>query len=526
MVAHSEGVSTSRTDGDMGTEVKTTAGVVRGRAGRGVHVWRGIRYAAPPVGPRRLRAPEPPERWEGVRDATEFGPVPPQERIGEFVGAGRHTPMDEDCLTLNVVAPSAPTDRPVMVWFYGGAFVLGAASAPTYRGYGLVRTGDVVYVSVNYRLGALGYLDFSSFATPERPLDGNLGLRDQLAALRWVQENIAAFGGDPDNVTIFGESAGAISVTTLMTMPAARGLFHRAIAESSAPGVAWSTERASGWARQYLRELAGIHGIPVPGTGREPLPAATAARLLDTASTDDLIAASRRMRHAADDTPGILLTAPTVDGDLLPEAPLDAFEAGRSHPVPLIIGTNDTEGRFFEIPGLRLDLLVSDERADALFAATQPELSEQVLAAYRGTPHRKDLGGDYMFWYPSVQVMEAHAASGNPVYAYRYDLAPRLLRWLGLRATHATELYSVFGMADSRVGKILTILGGRRALRAASARMQRAWTSFAHGGAPDGFWPRYTADSRLTRIVDVTDRVESDPRRERRLAWQGFRGYR
>lgn len=521
-------VDGSRTDQSSGTEAKTTAGILRGHAGRGVHAWRGIRYAAPPVGSRRLRAPEPPEPWEGVQDAVTFGPVPPQERVGEFLGAGRHTPMAEDCLTLNVVAPSAPaeTPRPVMVWFYGGAFVLGAASAPTYRGHDLVRGGDVVYVSVNYRLGGLGYLDFSSFSTPERAFDTNLGLRDQIAALRWVQDNIAAFGGDPDNVTIFGESAGAISVTTLMTVPAARGLFHRAIAESSAPGLAWSAERAGGWARQYLRALADVNGIPVPGVDREPLPAVTAARLLDAASTDDLLAASRRMRHAADDTPGVLLTAPTVDGDLLPEAPLDAFAAGRSHPVPLIIGTNDTEGRLFELPGLRLDLLVSDERADALFAATQPEVGEQVLAAYRGTSHRQDLGGDYMFWYPSVQVMEAHAASGNPVYAYRFDLAPRLLRLLGLRATHGTEIYPVFGLGDSRAGRVLTMLGGRRSLRALSARMQREWTSFAHDGAPAGFWPRYTGDTRLTRILDATDRVESDPRRDRRLAWRGFRGYR
>jgi para-nitrobenzyl esterase len=311
-----------------------------------------------------------------------------------------------------------------------------------------------------------------------------------------------------------------------MTVPAARGLFHRAIAESSAPGIAWSTERAGGWARQYVRALADVNGIPVPGTAREPLPAATATRLLEAASTEDLLAASDRMRSAADDTPGVLLTAPTVDGDLLPEAPLDAFAAGRSHPVPLIIGTNDTEGRLFELPGLKLDLLVSDERADAFFAATQPELGPQVLAAYRDMPHRKDLGGDYMFWYPSVQVMEAHSAAGNPVYAYRYDLAPRLLRLLGLRATHATELYPVFGMVDSRAGRILTILGGRKALRGLSERMQREWTSFAHHGAPAGFWPRYTTDTRLTRILDRTDRVESDPRRERRLAWTGFRGYR
>ncbi|WP_285587861.1 carboxylesterase/lipase family protein [Actinomycetospora sp. NBRC 106378] len=503
----------TRTD----VEVSTTTGALRGLARNGLVSWRGIPYAAPPVGPRRWRAPEPVAPWDGVRDATTFGPVPPQERTGEFLGAGKHTPMAEDCLTLNVVAPAAPADapRPVMVWFYGGAFVVGAASATTYRGHGLVARGDVVYVSVNYRIGALGYVDVSSYGTPERPIDSNLGLRDQIAALQWVRDNIAAFGGDPDDVTIFGESAGAISVTTLMTVPAARGLFHRAIAQSSAPGVAYSQERASGWGERYLRELEHV-------VGRTDDPVA----LLDGATTDQLLHAARRYRHAADDTPGVLLTAPVVDGDLLPEAPLDAFAAGRSAPVPLIIGTNDTEGRLFELPGLRLDLLVSDERVAAVFAATQPELRDQVLAAYRGTPYRKDLGGDYLFWYPSVQVMEGHSAAGHPVYAYRYDLAPRLLRLLGLRATHGTELYAVFGLARSRAGQVLTALGGARALRVVSRSLQRDWTTFARTGAPASHWPRYTAEDRLTRIVDAHDRIEADPRRGRRLAWAGYRGYR
>ena len=226
-------------------EAKTTGGVVRGITRGDLSSWRGIPYAAAPVGPRRFRAPGPVEPWEGVRDAAEFGAVPVQERVGEFVGAGRHTPMSEDSLTLNVVAPAdpSPAPRPVMVWLYGGAFVVGASSSPTYRGYDLVRGGDVVYVSVNYRLGALGWLDFAAYSTAEHPMDSNLGLRDQIAALEWVRDNIAAFGGDPDNVTLFGESAGAISVTTLLTVPSAAGLFHRAIAESSAPGLAYARER-------------------------------------------------------------------------------------------------------------------------------------------------------------------------------------------------------------------------------------------------------------------------------------------
>jgi para-nitrobenzyl esterase len=503
-----------------GPEVKTTGGLVRGITADGVHSWRGIPYAAPPVGPRRLRAPQPVEPWEGVRDGSRFGPVPIQERVGDFIGAGKHTPMDEDALTLNVSAPttigfdgpaplrSVSTDepRPVMVWFYGSAFVVGASSAPTYRGYDLVRRGDVVYVSVNYRLGALGYLDFSAYGTPERPVESNLGLRDQIAALEWVRDNIAAFGGDPDQVTIFGESAGAISVTTLMTVPSARGLFHRAIAESSAPGMVFGQERARDWAARYVTAL-GADDDPLAG--------------LTTATPHQLLGAARVLRDRIGDQPGTIPTAPVVDGDLLPEAPLDAFEAGRAAEVPLIIGTNDTEGRLFELPRLRMDVLVSEERAAQMFALTQPELREQVLAAYEGTPHRRDLGGDYMFWYPSVRVMQAHR---GPVWAYRYDLTTPVLNLMGVRATHGMELFPVFGVSDSAWW--LTAFGGRRDLRAMQDRVQTDWVHFARHGTPASHWPAYEPGTRLTKILDTPDRIESDPRRERRLAWHGFHGYR
>src|SRR6516164_5621133 len=237
--------------------VETTFGPVLGTDDGEIKAWKGIRYAAPPIGDLRFRVPEPPQRWTEVADATFFGPACPQPTLPNIpldLGA----PQDEDCLRLNIWA-SADTEpgdaKPVMVWLHGGAYVLGASSQPLYDGRRLVSGGDVVVVTVNYRLGALGFLDLSSFNTPGRPFDSNIGLHDVLAALRWVRDNIAAFGGDPHRVTLFGESAGAGIVTTLLTSPAAEGLFTGAIAQSSPATSVYDAERAGRIASLLLKEL-------------------------------------------------------------------------------------------------------------------------------------------------------------------------------------------------------------------------------------------------------------------------------
>src|SRR3954470_23885033 len=239
------------------TVVETAYGLVRGVDDGRVTAWKGVRYAAPPTGELRWRAPEPPEPWSEVADATTFGPVCPQPvepRIPIDLGA----PQGDDCLTLNIWASSriAGGDRrPVMVWIHGGAYVLGSANQPLYDGRVLASGDDVVVVTVNYRLGAFGFLDLSSFSTPKRRFDSNLGLRDVLHALRWIRENIAAFGGDPDRVTLFGESAGAGIITTLLTSPAAEGLFCGVIAQSSPATSVYETSRARPITRRVLDRL-------------------------------------------------------------------------------------------------------------------------------------------------------------------------------------------------------------------------------------------------------------------------------
>ena len=480
-----------------------------------------------------------------MRNASRYGNVAAQLHRGQFKGVDPRVPAGEDCLTINVLSAVVTGRRkrlglPVMVNIHGGGYSTGSSQDFSGQGVSFVSSGRVVYVSFNYRLGPLGYLHFDRYSTPEHPIESNLGLRDQVAALQWVRDNIRAFGGDPNNVTIFGESAGGNAVTTLMATPAAAGLFARAIAQSPPSNAVYSRELTDSWAAEFLDPVAGedrstgagpdhVSGPAVAGRLAASAPATTSStelsdgELLLAANVDDLLAASLALQmRVPDDYPGTFCLAPVVDGVFLPERPLAAFRAGRAHRVPLIIGTNAREGSAFRG---RVEILPSKPgRIRPLLQQGPPTSRPALRDAYPGLPAPRtsaDFAGDSAFWFPSVTVCDYHSRFA-PVHAYRFDVAPRLMRLLGFDATHGIEMFALFDRAASAASRTMTVLGGREPFLQAGERMRRYWLRFACTGIVDASWPVYTEDARLTLIIDAVDRVESDPRGERRRAWKAF----
>ncbi|NKJ42354.1 carboxylesterase/lipase family protein [Novosphingobium sp. SG720] len=495
--------------------IETRSGTVRGVVDGGVRTWRGIPYAAPPVGDWRFRGPRPPQPWQGIRDPYEFGALPVQKRGFEPIGgAGRKTPMDEDCLTINVSAPldAGNGPRPVVVWIYGGGFSLGGSRTPLYRGQHLVAEGDIVFVSFNYRVGVFGFSDFSAWSTDENPIDSNPGLRDQVAALTWVQENIHAFGGDPGNVTIVGQSAGAMSAVTLMGIPAARGLFHRVFAMSAAGISVHSPQRHN----QFARELLAMLGV-------DPEAKDVAARALKRLPAQDLNAVAARFFYdiAPDRYPGFLPSSPVIDGDFLPQHPIDAFREGKAHPAPLVIGTMSREGAMLD---KALPVLCSRvNRLEAMFASEEPALRTRIAAAYPGYPSRRtavDIAGDLNFWLPTIQIGEGHAQFSD-CWVYRFDYATPLTRLVFGEATHGLDLPMLFGTTGEGELGLLDLFRKRRS-REVSRRFRQVFLDFAQGISPG--WAQYNEAGRATHVFAFTDRDESDPRQARRIAWNRYRG--
>lgn len=508
--------------------VTTPNGRIRGDlAEGGIAVFRGIPYAQAPFGPNRLRPPVPVGRWEGVRDALAFGPTAakapyaaPFDQLipdADFPG--------EDCLNLNVWTPGPALDAtpdataagrlPVMVWLHGGSFTNGAGSVPGYDGTRFARDG-VVLVTVNYRLGAEGFGHYPD-AAQDPGHSPNLGLQDQVAALRWVRDNISGFGGDPERITLFGESAGAMSIGALLAMPSAAGLFQRAILQSGAAHHVLTAATAARIGAELARVLdveptrAAVAAVPLERLvdAQQVLRAALAGQA-DPARWGE--AALNRMPFE-----------PVVDGEVLPAAPIDLVAAGAGAGVDLLIGSNTEEFRLFLTPTGLLDLIPEPlARATAAGYGLDPDTA---LARYRET--RPDAGWgelaeavitDWFYRIPAVRLAEAHLKHGlAATYLYEFGWQPPTFDGR-LGACHASELPFVFDNLDD--AQFVPLLGDALPQQLADT-MHAAWVAFASTGDPG--WNRYDTERRTTMRFDTESGPVDDPRSAERVLWDGCR---
>lgn len=496
----------------MDLTAPTRAGAVRGAplAGGGA-VFRGIPYAAPPFGALRFRAPASPEPWSGVRDATRFGPRPPQA-ILYLDGAVRVPGRAPDCLTANVWTPDPSAGGlPVMVWIYGGAYEHGAADDPVFDGTLLAGEG-VVVVTFNYRVGFEGFGQL-----PDAP--ANRGVLDQAAALTWVQDNIRGFGGDPGNVTVFGSSAGGGSAVALAAMPRAGGLFRRCVAQS-VPGLFYPPDLAA----RVTARVAAAAGVPARTAELAALApqqlANTSAEVIEELTVDPR---SWGALHYAT-TPYF----PVVDGEVLPVSPLDALADGAAAGVDLLVGYNrDEYAMMLEHNGTR----GRHDGQDVLRAAVALGLGAPAVEDYRRAHPELDsaalyslLCSDWLFRMPTLDAADGHASSarGGRTWAYEFGWATPVAGG-GLGACHALEIPYVFGTLDAPFAR--TWLGKPGAAEEElSARMRRAWAGFAASGDPG--WPAYSQGEALTRVWDVRDSVVGDPLAASRSIWAARPGQR
>ena len=518
-------------------EVRTAVGRVRGRwdeadGGTGVAVFRGIPFARPPVGELRFLAPRRPARWDGVLDAAAFGPVAPQAlpaavarsgpaQDGTARRNGGPSGDDGNWLTLNVWTPdlsSAAAGRaggglPVLVWVHGGAYIFGSGSDPGYDGAILARLG-VVVVTCNYRLGVEGFAQVDG-------APANRGLLDVVAALGWVAENIARFGGDPAAVTVFGESAGAGVVAALLAMPTAKGLFRRAIAQS-VPGTFFAPDLAS----DITRAIAAQAGIAVAGSlpiGRPPTREALA-----TATPRRLVAAQMAVTaalHEYGQWGPVALTvtpfSPVVDGDVLPRSPWRALLSGAARDIDLLVGHNKDEYRLFIETGGKSGKITDADTEQVLRAfAPAPFGAEAYRKAYPGIdPERlyEIVFSDWLFRMPSLHLAQSHAASGGRTFLYELTYpAPAAPEALG--ACHALDVPLVWGGKPDGIGLFMTGPEPPAEFARLGGLMRSEWLAFAGHGDPG--WPVYGTERRLARIYDCPAAIDPYPEEVSMHLWE------
>lgn len=506
------------------TRVKTSRGELEGVPVGGVTAFRGVPYAQPPTGERRFLAPQPAARWSGVRDASVVGAAPPQNVDGmslELGLIGEDSDFSEDCLYLNVWTPdpSGPP-RPVMVWIPGGAFMSGTGGSPAYDGVRLAERGDVVVVTVTYRVGFLGFGSLAGLPIGERGVTENRGLLDQVAALRWVREEIGSFGGDPAHVTVFGESAGAGSICALLAMPEARGLFERTIIQSAAPDGFIQQGDAAVRTAKVLDKL----GVAAEDAGQ-----------LWELPVERLVEAQGAAAAEGPYTAGMFFV-PVVDGDTLPEMPLAAVDGGRAIDVPAVIGTTRDEMQLYAVamdtgsmPADRVER-IAGRRAPGTAADGQPN-GEALLEAYRAAREARGeaasppdlyhaLESDYRIRVPSIRLAEAHGRRQPETYMYLFDwVSPRHGGQLG--SCHALDIPFTFGTLDAP--RMSEFAGNGPDARALSDCIIDAWSAFARAGSPahegTGPWDRYEPSRRATMMLGRKCGQVDQPREPERAIW-------
>lgn len=497
--------------------VSTRFGKLEGLEEGDLHVFRGVPYARPPVGELRFRPPEEPESWSGTREALAFGPTSLQPAVPmSFMGSGPKS-EDESCLWLNVWAPALDgAKRAVMVWIHGGAFVIGAGSDPLYSGAELARAGDVVVVTINYRLGVLGYLAHPDLRDPATGACGNWGLLDQIAAIRWVKEHAESFGGDPDRITIFGESAGSMSTGDLLATPLTDGLFARAIQQSGPPIARGLDESA-----EDAEQVAAALGV----SGAAALRGVAAEALLDT---------QQKIAEQAGAGGLTMRFQPCIDGAVLPSHPRELIEQGAAGGVSVLAGSNRDELKLFSFADSGLAQLDDEGLVARVAARVDGEgPAAAIVATYRAAREARGepatpselwtaIESDRFFRVPTLRHLGRQASHGAAAYSYLFTWESPMMGGL-FGAAHAVELPFVFGtLGHEAIG---AFAGSGPEAERLSRQMVDSWTAFARTGDPScdavGEWPAYDVGRRASVVFGAETALEDAPREPERAAWDG-----
>jgi len=495
--------------------VETTAGRISGMQAERHQYFRGIPYAEPPVGALRFRAPEAASAWGDVLDASRFGASAAQNK--SMLPGMEPGPHGDDCLSLNIYTPAADTgSRPVMFWIHGGAFTGGGSAQHLYEGTALCTRSGAVVVTINYRLGAFGYLHLDDS-------DANAGQLDQILALQWVRDNIERFGGDPSNVTIFGESAGGMAVTTLLAMPGARGLFHKAVPQSGAAHHTLDPEDAT-WVAENLLAAAEVDSAEA----LRSLPSETILKAQVTA-IDEI----RRQSLSAGGDAGGLAFAPVIDGVTLPVHPLDAIGGGAAADIPLLVGSNTDENKLFTLG--RIDHIDDDLLGSRVARIAGPDHSAMIIDGYRRardargeTIHPGELldaiQSDQAFRLPAIRLLETQLDHSPKAWSYLFAWASPA-RGGTLGACHALELPFVWGTLKT-APTMAEFAGSGPDADTLSEAMMDAWTAFSRTGDPNceavPDWAPYDLERRPTLVFDRETRIEHAPLDDERSVWHGL----